>query len=154
MTLENTLLQKLSRWRFPAGTRQTLDAADAGWSVTVDAECADTVGCRVWEVSLSRPVPLTDDVQERAGRVAQRVTGLLEPLKLLELDAAKGTALLRSATPKSTADGLAYYEILLKAGGSANVRRYESERAGGKRKQVGYTLTHEALAKLADDLTV
>src|SRR4051812_31912745 len=93
MTLENTLLQKLSRWRFPEGARQTLNAEDAGWAVAVDAECADTVGCRVWEVGLSRPTPRADDLTARAGRVAERVTGLLEPLKLLEVDAGKGTAL-------------------------------------------------------------
>ena len=153
MTLENMLLQKLAKWRFPLGTRETLGAEEAGWSIRVDAECADTVGCRVWEVTLERPTPLTDDLTARAVRLVERVTGLLEPLKLLEVDARQGTALLRSVTPKPLGTALAYYELLLQAGGGANVRRYQVERAGGKRQQIGYTLTHESLAKLANDLT-
>jgi hypothetical protein len=155
MTLENTLLQNLAKWRFPLGDRRTLSATEGGWNVTVHADGADTVGCHVWEVALSRDVPATGtDLRARAERVAARVTGLLEPLALLEVDSPKGTALLRSEAPKQAGDNRFYYEVLLGANGSASARRYEAERTGGKRKQIAFTLTHEALAKLADDLAV
>jgi hypothetical protein len=155
MTLENTLLQNLAKWRFPLGDRRTLTATEGGWNVAVHADSADTVGCHVWEVVLSRANPAAGtDLRARAERVAASVTGLLEPLRLLEVDAPKGTALLRSGAPKQTGDNLFYYEVRLGADGSANTRRYEAERAGTKRKQIAFTLTHEALAKLADDLAV
>ena len=155
MTLENTLQRSLAKWRFPPGDRRTLSAAEGGWTATVHADGADTVGCHIWEVSLSRANPPAGaDLKARAGRVAESVTGLLEPLKLLEVDTPKGTALLRSEAPKQTAASLFYYEVLLGADGSASARRYEAERHGSTRKQIPFTLTHEALAKLADDLAV
>jgi hypothetical protein len=155
MTLENTLLQSLAKWRFPPGDRRNLSAAEGGWTVTVRADGADTVGCHLWEVSLSRANPPAGvDLRARAGRVADSVTGLLEPLKLLEVDTPKGTALLRSEAPKQAGDSLFYYEVLLGADSSASARRYEAERNSSNRKQVPFTLTHEALAKLADDLAV
>jgi hypothetical protein len=155
MTLENKLLQNLAKWRFPLGDRRTLTATEGGWAVTVHADSADTVGCHVWEVALARANPAAGvDLKARAAAVADSVTGLLEPLKLLEIDAPKGTALLRSEAPKQAGDNLFYYEVRLGADGSADARRYEAERTGAKRKQIAFTLTHEALAKLADDLAV
>lgn len=156
MTLENTLLENLGRWRFPQGDRRTLSVEAGDWTVAVQADGADTVGCHVWEVALSRAAGKGGavDLKARAGRVAETVTGLLEPLTLLEVDDPKALALLRSEAPKQVGDKLFYYEVLLGGDGSANTRRYEAERSGGKRKQIPFTLTHEALAKLADDLAV
>jgi hypothetical protein len=155
MTLENTLLQNLAKWRFPLGDRRTLTASAGGWNVAVHADSADTVGCHVWEVTLARATPATGvDLRARAERVAESVTGLLEPLKLLEVDSPKGTALLRSEQPKQAGDNVLYYEVLLGSDGFASARRYEAERGGTTRKQVAFTLTHEALAKLGDDLAV
>ncbi len=155
MTLEDKLLQNLAKWRFPLGDRRSLTADHDGWTATVHADSADTVGCHVWEVALSRAnPPVGVDLKARAGNVAETVTGLLEPLMLLEVDTPRTKALLRSEAPKQTGDSLFYYEVLLGADGSANARRYEAERGGGKRKQIAFTLTHEALAQLADDLAV
>ena len=43
--------------------RQTLEVADpeSGWTVPLTADCADSVGCRLWEVTLRRTTPLTED---------------------------------------------------------------------------------------------
>jgi len=75
MTLENTLQRKLAEWRFPFGDRQTLTADDGGWVVAVQADSADTVGCHVWEVALSRPNgPIAAiDLKARACSVAASV---------------------------------------------------------------------------------
>jgi hypothetical protein len=80
------------------------------------------------------------------------VTGLLEPLRLIESDAESDTALLRSAAPQRRGDDLFYYEVELKSA-SAGVRRYQSSATGAARQQVAFPLTHEALAKLTGDLT-
>jgi hypothetical protein len=156
MTLENTILENLAKWRFPPGDRRTLTAEEGGWVATVHADSADTVGCHVWEVNVSRPNGTTGtvDLKARAAKVAAEVTGLLEPLKILEVDEPKAKALLRSEAPKQVGDSLHYYEVQLGGDGSASARRFEAERGGGKRKQIPYTLTHDALAKLADDLAV
>lgn len=154
MTLNDLLLQKLAEWRFDNG-RQTLtaDHPESGWTAAVTADCADQVGCRIWEVNLSRPnvVPKAD-LKGHAEQVAGRVTGLLEPLRLVEVDAGCDTALLRSAAPQRRGDDLYYYEVELKSG-AAGVRRYQGSTTGAARQQVAFPLTHEAAAKLAGDLT-
>jgi hypothetical protein len=162
MTLAETLLQRLAKWR-PDSGRQTLDVAhpESGWAVAVDAGQVEILGCRLWEVGLRRlqPAPKADlqgaDLRARAEQVAERVTGLLEPLRLVEVDASRGLAQLRSDRPGNWGDGHYYYEVLLQADGGAGVRRYQAPTADQpRRRQVPFTLTHEALAKLVADLTL
>jgi hypothetical protein len=156
MTLTESLLPKLSEWR-PAGDgRHSLSVAapDAGWTARLTADKADSLSCLVWELVLSR----TDaaeaiDLKEWAAAVARRATGLLEPLRLLEVDAGRGEALLRSDAPAKKGERLAYYEVKLHATGRADVRRFLASRAESGREQVAFALTHEVLAKLAGDIT-
>ncbi len=156
MSLDGLLLEKIARWR-PDG-RQTLDVSDpeSGWSVGVTADAVDVVGCRLWEVALRHSgsaVP-SGGLKTRAENVAGRVTGLLEPLRVVEVDEDRGEALLRSTTPDRRGDVLHYSEVLLQAGGAASVRRFEAPHGKERRRlQVAYSLTHEALAKIVADLT-
>ena len=156
MTLNEILPEKLVNWR-PEG-RQTLNAADTGaaWSADVTADCVDQVGCRLWELTL-RCTGAAFDVaalKQRAGRVADRVTGLLEPLKLVEVDEPRRVALLRSEAPGQRGDDLFYYEALLHSTGTIEFRRFQgSHQPGSHRQQVAFTLTHDALTKLVADLT-
>jgi hypothetical protein len=154
MTLEEALLQKLAEWRFDDG-RQTLAIphAESGTTAAVQAECSDRVGCQVWEVNLTRTEAATPsaDLRTRAQRIADRATGLREPLRLIEADG-HDAALLRSAAPQKRGDDVFYYEVELRTGG-AGVRRYQASTTGGTRRQIAFPLTHEALAKLAGDLT-
>jgi hypothetical protein len=153
MTLDETLLQRLADWR-PDSPRQTLTVEDAGgWAVELTADRVETVGARLWEVALRRLVPLESPapLAEQAGRIAARVTGLLEPLRLVERDAGLGLAQMRSCAPAARGEELAYYEVVRRADGATHVRRY-LQGAGGKRQQVAFTLTLEALGKLVADL--
>jgi hypothetical protein len=156
MSLDGLLLEKLARWR-PDGPR-TLEVSDAdsGWTGAITADAVDVVGCRLLEISLSRGgEPLSaGDLKDRAETVASRITGLLEPLRLIEVDQPRSVALLRSSPPMRRDDVTSYYEALLHAEGTATVRRYEAPHGDEtRRKQITYTLTHEALGKLVNDLT-
>lgn len=159
MTLENTLLQKLSDWH-PAGDgRHTLAVTDeaAGWNVAVTADRQDQVGCVVWELALRRAAvaPATDAavaLRAWAERAAGRVKGLLEMLAVVEVDPTRGEALLRSNEPTQRGEAVAYYEVLLRGTPEAAVRRFKGG-AGQRREQVAFALTHEVLARLAADLT-
>ncbi len=154
MTLEETLLQKLAEWRFD-NDRQTLTVAhpETGWTATFVADCGDRVGCQLWELNMTRTESAPSaDLKARAERLAGRATGLMEPLRLIEVDAQGDTALLRSAAPQKRGDDLFYYEVLLRSAG-ASARRYQSSTKSGTRQQIAFPLTHEALAKLGADLT-
>ena len=155
MSLDALLLEKLAKWR-PDSDRATLNVADAasGWSAAVTAECVDVVGCRLWELTLRRPAETTPvDLPSRAEQICQRVTGLLEPLSLVEVDTTRNVAQLRSEQPGQRGDERFYYEVLLGGDGGSEVRRYQAPRPDTpRRQQVAFTLTHEALAKLVRDL--
>ena len=149
MTLDEPLLRKLADWR-PAGDPQELSVSDqSGRRVTLRADHVDVVGCRLWELTLSGPAPA--DLKARAEAVSARAAGLLEPLRLLEVDAEHG-ALLRSATPSDRGGARHYYEARLSAGGVLSLRRYRAASAEARREQVAFTLTHDALGQLVAEL--
>jgi hypothetical protein len=158
MTLDAMLLQKLSEWK-PGRGRQTLNLTDAasGWTVSLAADRCDELGCLVWELNLRRTVALVGGdakiLHAWGERAARRATGLLEALKLIEVDAQRDEAIVRSATPTQRSDDRLYYEALLTGSGTVCFRRYRGSIDGAKRDQVAFALTHEALAKLAVDLT-
>ncbi len=153
MTLTETLLPKLSEWRPAGGGRHTWSDTVAGWAVHLAADKTDSLSCLVWELSLTRvsdaPAGLTN--ASWAAATSKRVTGLMEPLKVHEVDVTRDEALLRSAAPARRGEALAYYEILLHGVTRAVVRRYAAGPIPG-REQVAFALTHEVLAKLVGDI--
>jgi hypothetical protein len=158
MNLDVTLLAKLANWK-PGPGRQVLTLPDpgSGWTLALTVDHADQVGCLVWELELRRAVPFPGGNQNAlhawADRIAARTTGLLEALKVLEVDAARDQALLRSDAPAHRNGDRFYYEVHLIGSGTAAVRRYRGGRTGkDRREQVAFALTHEALAKFAADL--
>jgi hypothetical protein len=153
MSLDALLLEKLANWRSTSG-RATLEASGDGYNAAVAVECVDTVGCRLWEISLRPAVSMsTVELKPRAEQLCQRVTGLMEPLSLVEIDTLSNAALMRSEQPGQLGENRFYYEVLLHGDGSSVVRRYRTPQADQpRRQQVAFTLTHEALAKLVRDL--
>jgi hypothetical protein len=156
MTLTENLLPRLSEWRPAGGGRHSFSATipEAGWTVHLAADKADSLSCLVWELTLSRTGEAPEGLTLRAWAegVAKRATGLLEPLKLLEVDDARGEAILRSESPAKKGERLAYYEVRLTGLGRATVRRFNAARTESGREQVAFALTHEVLAKLAGDI--
>jgi hypothetical protein len=157
MTLAETLLQKLADWK-PAGAgRQVLTTRDeaGGWSALAHVERCDGLGCQLWELTLRRSAATPGPtLRQWAESLPGKVTGLLEPLTVYEIDDRRNEALLRSHQPQAKGDQRNYYEILLRGNGQAVIRRFQgSVQAGTHREQVAYTLTLEGLAKLINDLT-
>src|SRR5438046_3049753 len=156
VTRAENLLPRLGDWR-PAGDgrHSWSEALPAfGWTVQLAADKADSLSCLVWELALTRtaepPAGLT--LRGWAEGVAGRVTGLMEPLKLYEVDETRSEAVLRSEAPAKKGDGLAYYEVRLYGLGKAVVRRFVAGKAAPGREQVAFALTHEVIAKLAGDV--
>lgn len=154
MTLAETLLPKLADWR-PAGEGRhswSESFPAAGWTVHLAADKADTLSCLVWELTLVRTgdAPAGQTLKAWATAVADRVTGLMESLKLYEVDETRQEAILRSETPAKKGDRRAYYEVRLHGLTRAVVRRFAATAHG--REQVAFATTHEVLAKLAGDI--
>jgi hypothetical protein len=158
MTPSDLVLRKLVEWQSADLGRQTLVIPDegAGWSAAITADRRDEVGCRVWEVVLTRTgtAAAGATLEGWARQTAERVTSLLETLRVVEVDALCNEAQLRSEQPAWRGDRVAYFEILLTGTTQASVRRFQAgSLTSQRREQVAFALTHEALAKLVDDLT-
>src|SRR6266404_7045397 len=114
MTLENMLRKKLAEPPV-AGSAGTVLPYD-GWNVALRPDAQDALSCSLWDVTLERNgdgVRADADPQAWAEQICRKVTGLLEPLKLVEVDAGKQIALLRSAEATPHDAGLDYHEVEL-----------------------------------------
>jgi hypothetical protein len=158
MTYDDALVERLTGWR-PEGTgpHSLAYSGENGWTTGVTAESTDTVGGRLTDLTVSRPAPAEPatgaGLKTWADRIADRTTGLLEPLKLIEVDDARLEAVLRSETPAVRGNSVEYYEVHLRGKRSASLKRYRATWSGsGKRRAVPFALTHEAIAKVAGDL--
>jgi hypothetical protein len=159
MTLAETVLQKVADWRPSGDKRQALLIPDggSGWAIEVQADRCDELGCRVWELTLRRnrkTEVASGALQTWADRTARQVTGLLEALRVVEVDPLRNEALLRSATPARRGEMISYFEVLLRGTKSATLRRFRAyQEPSHRREQIAFTLTHESLAKVVTDLT-
>jgi hypothetical protein len=97
-----------------------------------------------------QPLPAGPSLREQAEAIARRATGLLEQLRLVEVDETRGVAQLRSDAPALRGEVKRYYELLRFSSGTTTLSRYEV--GTGPRQPVGFTVTHEALSKLVRDL--
>jgi hypothetical protein len=155
MTLGETLHKSLSDWPAHTDGPHERTATAGGWTATVKAAAVDTVGAKLHELELTRtaPAPEGTTLGGWAEGVAKRASGLLERLKVHEVDATHNQAVLRSDGPTVKADVAGYYEVVLTGTDKATVNRYQADRAAGtKREPVPFALTHETVAKLADDI--
>jgi len=85
-------------------------------------------------------------------RLAARVTYLLEPLRVLEIDAGGGEVQIRSQSPTSRADQRGFYEVRLFRQGTLRMERYVFDDATRQRRRTPCQLTREVVERLADDI--
>src|SRR5207247_6387527 len=138
---------RLSEWQ-PAGAGRHSWSTDLdGWNLHLAADRADSLSCLVWELTLTRttnaPAGLT--LKAWADGIVARVGGLMEELKIYEIDPIANEAVLRSDAPTSRGEKLAYYEVKLHGLGRAVVRRFIAGKNPG-REQIAFALTHEVLS--------
>jgi len=153
MTLDEVLLRELDTWmlRQPG---DILPVHDHTGSAQLMVERLDALGCELSELRVLRSseVGTEQALKEWSRRIVERATGLLERLQLLEVDAPRGQAVLRSTEPARKGDRPVYYELTLNLDGSARLCRYRGANLSSKRVRINFILTKEALAKLVADL--
>ena len=158
MKLSEVVLPKLADRQLPHGERTTVSFPDAaaGWGVTLTLDRCETISYLVWEIEVhAGPSACHQDatLAEWAKRVTADTKGLLEHLKVVEIDDVSSEALIRSDTPTIQGDHLAYYEIRLAGTTRATLCRYQStHHTCSRRMQVPFALTREVLANLLDQL--
>jgi hypothetical protein len=158
MTLAEPLLEKLDKWRSAGDGRQsaTFSLPDAGWDVTLTADRIDSVGSLLTRIEASRINPVAEDaklLEAHARAAASRATGLLEPLRLVEVDRVGNVALLRSGLPAARGESVLFYEVRFEGRNRLSVERIRANKAApAGREPIPFALTNEALAKLVSDL--
>src|SRR5262245_2970158 len=156
MTLAETLLSKLAEPRPTSSGRMVLAHSDAvsGWSVALTIEKADALSCQLSEIACTRGAGEAPALRKWAETLAERVTGLLEPLQVIEVDLLKNEAILRSDEPTVRNQKRAHYELKLEGSNKVTLRRYQAAvDPSAKRQPSTVVLTHEVLGKLIEDLT-
>jgi hypothetical protein len=123
--------------------------------LTLQITALDTVGlaCTALEfVTTSRSEWSSEALKDWGGRLAGRVTYLMEPLKVVEIDAQGGEVQIRSQSPTPRAQQRGYYEIRLFRQGSLRMERFALDEATRQRRPTPCQFTREVLERLADDI--
>ncbi len=148
-----------------------VDAAPASgpfpYGVTVESETRDGRARVNLTLQANGPVGLAFDtlqferldadldvpaLQAWGDRLARRVTYLMEPLVVLEVDPVGGEVELRSQAPTSRASKRTYYEIRLSRPGRLNLRRVAFDESTRTRSSIPCQLTREVLERLVEDM--
>jgi hypothetical protein len=123
--------------------------------LSLDLTALDSVGVAFDSLDFattSRPEWSSDVLRAWGERLAGRVTYLMEPLKVLEVDAAGGEVHIRSQSPTARDDQRSYYEVRLFKQGTLRMERSTFDESSRRRRRVPCHLTREVLERLADDI--
>jgi hypothetical protein len=131
------------------------EARDGAHRLALDLTAAGPVGVSFDALEFSKDD--AGDLSSQAlrawgDRLAARLTYLMEPLVVLEVDAEAGEAELRSQAPTPRGDRRSYYEVRLRREGSLHLRRVAFDEQARRRQTVPCQMTLEVLERLADDL--
>jgi hypothetical protein len=128
---------------------------DGANRLTINMTALDTVGvafdCLEFDAT-DRHDWSSDALNGWGQRLAARVTYLLEPLKVLEIDAGGGEVQIRSQNPSTRADQRGFYEVRLYKHGILRFERFVFDDATRQRKRTACQFTKEVLERLADDI--
>ena len=134
------------------GGYQFAAQSDSG-VLEVDMPSADTLAVS-FESFLFKSDRLSNSDTGHLGRIADRLASklsyLLEPLRVIEIDGEAGAVQMRSHPPYQRESQTRYYEVLVQRGGSLSLGRYE-RLPGQPRRSIPATVTHEVFYRLADD---
>jgi len=121
----------------------------------LDLTALDSVGVAFDALEFAttqRPEWSSDELSAWGERLARRVTYLMEPLKVVEIDAAEGEVQVRSDDPTPRGGLRGYYEFLLGRAGTCRLHRYVFDEITRRRRRASCHLTREVLERLVDDI--
>ena len=152
MDIKNDIQRELKRIQAVSGKGLLQVDVDAG-RIEADLQAVDAIGCsfltlgyltdRLAQSSL-------DELKTISETLISRLTYLLEPIGVVEVDRDRAAVQLRSNPPQKGEDGTSYYELMVRRGGDVTLSRYQ-KRPGQIREIVAAHLTREVLVRLAED---
>jgi hypothetical protein len=132
----------------------SIAAAEPPHQLALDARAAGPLGVELdaLEFHADGPERDVDALRAWGERLAARVTYLMEPLVLVEVDAQGVEVELRSQST-TRRDGLRnYYEARLDRNGRVRLTRRAFDDTARRPREVPFQLSRETLERLADDL--
>jgi hypothetical protein len=91
-----------------------------------------------------------DELKAISESLIARLTYLLEPIGIVEVDRDRAAVQLRSSPPQKGEDSTSYYELMVRRGGDVTLSRYQ-KKAGQIREIAPANVTREVLQRLAED---
>ncbi len=153
MSLTAQFQQALQQAATPAAWPARIDVQDADQRLTCELTALDGIGCAFRCLLLQTTRLAGADLarlQRVAGELARRVNYLLEPIGPIECDAQGCTVQLRSLPPQRDEQGVTYYELLVRSGGTISLQRWQQQR-GQPRQPIDAEVTRAVLVRLAGD---
>jgi hypothetical protein len=133
----------------------TVTVEESPHRVTLHLTALDTVGVAFSSLEFatsSRAEWTSESLNEWGNRLAGRITYLMEPLKVLEIDAGGGEVQIRSQSPTARNAERGYYEMRLFRQGLLRMKRFAFDETTRQRRESPCHLTREVLERMADDI--
>jgi hypothetical protein len=153
MSLKQQVVQQLQQFAASGPGPFQLDLAAPMGRLTANLQAVDRLACAFDGLQFESPKLANksiDDLKHLSSELCNKVSYLLEPIALIETDVDTCSTQLRSNPPLKEDDQTFYYEILVRRGGSISLCRFQKQ-PGDVRQTVAANLTHEVLARLAED---
>jgi hypothetical protein len=140
--------------RIQAVTGKGLLQVDADYGrIEADLLAVDAIGCSFQTLGYSTSKlsgATLDELRSISEALTGRLTYLLEPIGLVEVDQDRAAVQLRSSPPQKGEDSTSYYELMVRRGGDITLSRYQ-KKPGLMRQIVPANITREVLQRLAED---
>lgn len=153
MSLKQQLVNSLDTIGTYQGDPHSVEVAENQRHLRCELVALDRLACAVNELALQTPEladASIDDLKKLSGTLAGRLTYLLEPIGLVEVEAEQCSVQLRSKPPQREDDTSSYYELLVRRGGQISLCRYTAT-SGQPRQRSTAQFTREVLGRLVAD---
>ena len=154
MSLSIKIADALDKAVGPFVPSLAVSADEGAHHITLDVTVAGPVGFSALGLLFRADGPerTIDQLKDWADRVAARVTYLMEPLRVVEVDPVGVEVELRSAAPSQRNNVRAFYEIRLRRAGTLQLARVVYDNVSRTRRDEAFQMTREIIERLTDDL--
>ena len=152
MDIKTDIQRELKRIQAVSGKGLLQVDADSG-RIEADLLAVDAIGCSFLTLAYSTDRLASsslDELKSISESLISRLTYLLEPIGVVEVDRDRAAVQLRSSPPQKGEDGTSYYELMVRRGGDVTLSRYQ-KKPGQIREIVPANVTREVLERLAED---